>query len=93
MRRSRTVGIPSILIPLPTAAADHQTPNARVMADAGAAVHLPQSSLSPGLLGREIRRVLDDEVFRTGLAICALSRGKPAAAAQIAARVLALSDS
>jgi len=86
-------GIPSILIPLPTAAADHQTPNARVMADAGAAVHLPQHSLTPGMLGGEIRRILDDEVFRTGLAKCALSRGKPTAAAQIASRVLALSDS
>ena len=30
-------GLPSILIPLPTAAADHQTHNARVLAEAGAA--------------------------------------------------------
>ena len=28
-------GLPSILVPLPTAAADHQTHNARVLADAG----------------------------------------------------------
>lgn len=86
-------GVPSILVPLPTAAADHQTPNAQVMADAGAAIHLPQRTLTPGLLGREIRRVLDDPVFRMRLAECALSRGKPAAASQIAARILALSDS
>lgn len=86
-------GVPSILIPLPTAAADHQTPNAQVMANAGAAIHLPQRDLTPGLLGREIDRVLGDQVFRTGLMECALSRGKPTAAAQIAARILALSDS
>jgi UDP-N-acetylglucosamine--N-acetylmuramyl-(pentapeptide) pyrophosphoryl-undecaprenol N-acetylglucosamine transferase len=30
-------GIPSVLVPLPTAAADHQTHNARAMANAGAA--------------------------------------------------------
>ena len=29
-------GLPSILVPLPTAAADHQTHNARVLAEAGA---------------------------------------------------------
>lgn len=86
-------GIPAILIPLPTAAADHQTPNARVMAEAGAAVHLPQADLVPGRLGREITRFLGDPVFRTAASKCALSRGKPAAAAQIARRVLALSDS
>jgi UDP-N-acetylglucosamine--N-acetylmuramyl-(pentapeptide) pyrophosphoryl-undecaprenol N-acetylglucosamine transferase len=86
-------GVPSILIPLPTAAADHQTPNARVMAAGGAASHIPQSDLSPGRLGQEIGTLLSDEVFRKKLAECALARGKPDAAAQIAARILALSDS
>src|SRR5439155_25331025 len=39
--------IPPILVPLPTAAADHQTHNARALANAGAAVHVPQRDLSP----------------------------------------------
>ncbi len=39
-------GLPSILIPLPTAAADHQTHNARVLAEAGASAMLPQSELT-----------------------------------------------
>ena len=38
-------GIPSILIPLPTAAADHQTRNAKAMEAAGAAIHLTQAGL------------------------------------------------
>src|SRR5829696_6219571 len=38
-------GIPAILVPLPTAAADHQTANARALADAGAAVLVPQREL------------------------------------------------
>src|SRR6478609_2617184 len=33
-------GLPSVLVPLPTAAADHQTHNARVLSDAGAALML-----------------------------------------------------
>lgn len=86
-------GIPSILVPLPTAAADHQTPNAEAMAAAGAAIHLPQSSLAPGRLGAEVERLLGDPVIRTRMAECALSRGKPGAAAAIAGRILALSDS
>src|SRR2546426_10495734 len=36
-------GKPSILVPLPTAAADHQTRNAAALAAAGAAIQLPRS--------------------------------------------------
>ena len=38
--------IPPILVPLPTAAADHQTHNARSLERAGAAIHLPQVQLT-----------------------------------------------
>src|SRR2546422_6281488 len=34
-------------VPLPTAAGDHQSHNARALAEAGAAVHLPERDLSP----------------------------------------------
>ncbi|MGN1394718.1 MAG: undecaprenyldiphospho-muramoylpentapeptide beta-N-acetylglucosaminyltransferase [Succinivibrionaceae bacterium] len=40
-----TAGIPAIFIPLPTAVDDHQTKNARVLADENAAICLPQNSL------------------------------------------------
>ena len=40
-------GLPNVLIPLPTAAADHQTHNARVLAEAGASILLLQSELTP----------------------------------------------
>lgn len=83
-------GIPSILIPLPTAAAGHQTPNAAVMAAAGAAVHLPQRTLRPGELGAEIERLVAGAAARAQMAECALSRGKPDAATLIAGRILAL---
>src|SRR2546429_6338176 len=35
-------GRPSILVPLPSAAADHQAHNARALAEAGAAIYLPE---------------------------------------------------
>ena len=45
-------GVPSILIPFPHAVDDHQTSNARFLADAGAAILIPQSELKPeGLAG------------------------------------------
>ena len=40
-------GTAAILIPLPHAIDDHQTQNARVLADAGAAVLLPQPEATP----------------------------------------------
>lgn len=86
-------GIPSVLIPLPSAAADHQTYNARAMAAAGAAVMLPQAGLDAATLGGVLRELIADEPRRVTLAEAARVRGKPGAAAMIAERVsrLALS--
>ncbi|WP_210396742.1 undecaprenyldiphospho-muramoylpentapeptide beta-N-acetylglucosaminyltransferase [Motiliproteus sediminis] len=39
-------GVPSLLVPFPFAVDDHQTANARYLADAGAAVLLPQPQLN-----------------------------------------------
>lgn len=40
-------GLPSILVPLPTAADDHQTVNARSLVGAGGALMLPEKDLTP----------------------------------------------
>src|SRR5439155_10683619 len=45
-------GVASVLIPYPHAVDDHQTANARFLADAGAAVLVPQSELSPERLAK-----------------------------------------
>lgn len=84
-------GIPSILIPLPTAAADHQTPNARVMAEASAAIHLPQSALSSARLGELVTSLLGSPDRLASMATAARRRGRPDAAAQISARIGILS--
>ena len=83
-------GIPSILIPLPTAAADHQTANARALAQAGAAEWIPQRELDAARLDAVVRAVLDDAARLRALAESATRRGRPAAADTIARRILAL---
>ncbi len=80
-------GIPSVLIPLPTAAADHQTHNARALEAAGGAVCLLQPGLTAPVLGAAIDELLHDPIHRQALARQAAARGRPDAAAEIAERV------
>ena len=46
------IGRPSILIPLPYAMDDHQTPNANILARAGAAWSVAQRGLTPDVLAK-----------------------------------------
>jgi UDP-N-acetylglucosamine--N-acetylmuramyl-(pentapeptide) pyrophosphoryl-undecaprenol N-acetylglucosamine transferase len=73
-----------VLVPLPTAAQDHQTHNARTLAAAGAAVHLPQSSLDGAALQATFAELLAHPEARAALSAAARHRGRPDAAAQIA---------
>jgi UDP-N-acetylglucosamine--N-acetylmuramyl-(pentapeptide) pyrophosphoryl-undecaprenol N-acetylglucosamine transferase len=86
-------GIPAILVPLPTAAADHQTVNAVTLERAGAAIHLPQAQLTAERLDATVRRLVGDPAERDRLAMSARARARPDAAAEIARRILALLDS
>jgi UDP-N-acetylglucosamine--N-acetylmuramyl-(pentapeptide) pyrophosphoryl-undecaprenol N-acetylglucosamine transferase len=83
-------GLPSVLVPLPTAAADHQTHNARVLAEAGASALLRQADLTPATLAGAVRTLLDDRVRRDTMAARALARGRPHAAADIVSKILTL---
>jgi len=83
-------GKPSVLVPLPSAAADHQTYNARALANAGAAVHLPERDLGPDSLARIITDLLGDASRMGGLATHALERGRPNAAREIVSKILTL---
>ena len=85
-------GLASILIPLPTAAADHQTRNARVMADAGASVLLPQADLTLDNLGGAIDGLLDNPEALRRMRAASAARGRPGALADITARLEALID-
>jgi UDP-N-acetylglucosamine--N-acetylmuramyl-(pentapeptide) pyrophosphoryl-undecaprenol N-acetylglucosamine transferase len=84
--------IPGILIPLPTAAANHQATNAITLERAGAAIHLPQSQLSVDRLDGTVQRLLDDPAELERLAAGAAARARPHAAEEIAKRILAIVD-
>jgi len=75
-------GVASILVPFPHAVDDHQTVNARFLADAGAAVLAPQSELSPERLA-ELIAGFDRERLRE-MAKLARSLGRPEAARHVA---------
>lgn len=83
-------GLPSIVIPLPTAAADHQTRNARALAEAGAAIHLPQADTDGASLDAAIESIFADPARREALAAAARRRGRPMAAVETARRLAAL---
>jgi len=54
------VGLPALFVPYPSAVDDHQTANARPMADAGAAVIIDESMLSPDVLAGQLGAWLSD---------------------------------
>jgi UDP-N-acetylglucosamine--N-acetylmuramyl-(pentapeptide) pyrophosphoryl-undecaprenol N-acetylglucosamine transferase len=83
-------GKPSVLVPLPTAAADHQTFNARALAAARAAVHLPERELDANRLAREIRELLGDRPRLESLAAAARGRGQPDASRNVVSKILTL---
>jgi len=75
-------GIASILIPYPHAVDDHQTANARYLADAGAAELIPQSDLTPERLAALFLEL--NRAKLVDMAERARSLGKPAAAIEVA---------
>lgn len=80
-------GLPAVLVPLPTAAANHQAHNAMALAQAGAAVVVSQPHLTGELLWAEVVRLAEDEATLADMRAAALSRARPDAASEIAADV------
>ena len=83
-------GRPSLLIPLPTAADDHQRRNAEVLRDAGAAELLPQSDLSGDLLARRIHELVADTARLEAMSSAARRLAKPDAARVIVDKAMEL---
>lgn len=83
-------GLPSVLVPLPTAAGNHQARNAHALARDGAAIHLPESELNAERLSRELHAVLRSPDRLTGMGAAAAGRGHPNAAQNIAREILGL---
>jgi UDP-N-acetylglucosamine--N-acetylmuramyl-(pentapeptide) pyrophosphoryl-undecaprenol N-acetylglucosamine transferase len=85
-------GIPAIVVPLPTAAADHQTANAKALAAAGAAEMIRQSDLDADSLSRAVESMLSNPGKLASMRAKALERARPTAAADIAKHILLLID-
>jgi UDP-N-acetylglucosamine--N-acetylmuramyl-(pentapeptide) pyrophosphoryl-undecaprenol N-acetylglucosamine transferase len=81
-------GLPAVLIPYPHASADHQSANARWMADAGAAVVIPDAELSGRRLGGEVAALLADRERLRAMAAAAGSLARPDAAREVAEELL-----
>lgn len=79
----QAIGRPSILVPYPFAADDHQSKNAQALVDAGAAIAIAQGDLDPESLAGALEGLLTDEGARRAMAEAARRRGKPDAAAAI----------
>lgn len=84
------VGRPSVLIPYPFAAANHQLHNARALQEVGAAVCIPSEQASPNVLAAQIMTLGSDIDGLTNMAYAARKHGKPDAARTVAMDLLEL---
>jgi UDP-N-acetylglucosamine--N-acetylmuramyl-(pentapeptide) pyrophosphoryl-undecaprenol N-acetylglucosamine transferase len=83
-------GIPPIIVPLPTAAADHQTANARALAQAGAGEFIAQKDLTVESLDATVKKLLSEPSLLVERSNAVLRRARPDAANQIAASILSI---
>jgi UDP-N-acetylglucosamine--N-acetylmuramyl-(pentapeptide) pyrophosphoryl-undecaprenol N-acetylglucosamine transferase len=84
------VGVASILVPYPHAAA-HQQANAAWLADNGAAIVVPDDQLDGARLQAEVSALRDDQ-RRAAMANAARRLGRPDAAQRVAAELLDLAE-
>lgn len=80
---------PAILVPLPTAAEDHQTKNAMALVNRKAAVLVPDADAGSMLVDEAIA-LLNNEALRNELSSNIAPLARPAAAEEIAAEILKL---
>lgn len=83
-------GRPAILVPLPRAIDDHQSANARGLADAGGAWVMPQPGFTPQALAERLAALLPDPAALAGAAEAGRHAAHPNAAADLADTVEAL---
>ena len=77
-------GVPSILVPYPHATEHHQDANAHEVQRAGAAVVIPEASLTAESLAARIMDLMDDPGARRAMSDAARAWSRPDAAARVA---------
>ncbi len=83
-------GLPSILVPYPRAARDHQAYNAMEMERLGAAVVIPDAEAVPERMAEVMLELLTDKTKLSRMAKSALKAAKPNAAKEVAKELLVL---
>jgi len=83
---------PSIFIPYPFAAQNHQEHNARALESKGAATVILQKNLNPGLLASTVQGILFDKEKLAAMKSSIAEMGKPNAAADIAEQLKRMSS-
>ena len=81
-------GVGSVLVPFPHAVDDHQTANARFLAEAGAALLVPQSELSPQRLAALLSELCAAPGRLAAMAEAARSLARTDAAERVAEEVI-----
>ena len=81
-------GVPAVLVPLVVSTTAHQRDNAQWLAAQGAAVHLPQTELTPERLAAELAKL--DRATLQAMATKARAQARPQAAARVADEIEAL---
>ncbi len=85
-------GLPSILMPYPFAASDHQAKNAQALVKPGAARMLRQEKASPRDLAEAIKDIADHPETRQSMARAARRAAMPGASAVVVDSMLELMD-
>jgi len=86
-----TYGIPSILIPYPSAASDHQTLNALELSDGGGAVTISSGTSDPAPLVKLLHEFISDDNRLKAMSEAMIKWAKPNAAATIINEMIRLS--
>jgi UDP-N-acetylglucosamine--N-acetylmuramyl-(pentapeptide) pyrophosphoryl-undecaprenol N-acetylglucosamine transferase len=86
------LGQTAVLVPLPTAADDHQRRNARVLVDAGAAVMVEEGAGIADALVGAVAGVLGDATRLAAMRAAMRAFARPDAAARIVDRAMALAE-
>jgi UDP-N-acetylglucosamine--N-acetylmuramyl-(pentapeptide) pyrophosphoryl-undecaprenol N-acetylglucosamine transferase len=86
------IGRASVLVPYPYATDDHQTLNARAVAEAGGAVVVPDAGLDDEAFVATVLELLEDEPRRTAMASSAASLARRDAGVRVAALAVAAGE-
>ena len=86
------IGIPALMVPLPTAYADHQTANARCVEKAGGGKLLAESLLTSEALAAEVQELQRHDNARNRMSAAGRALGRPHAADDVAKLALELGN-